>query len=147
MTSGDLVRSFLAHKIHCSRRFTSPAVQKPVSIPTDLNLSFSPFPSFMSGLSPVRRLRTKTSDISDFFRGSSSHPQRQSPSTDLLQQTLPQQVNEPSTPQKAKRSRIPFLGRSKKKSSQPPSDGVQNPTTLPSVDSNTLPSEVVGEER
>jgi hypothetical protein len=124
-------------------RFTSPAVQKPVPIPTDLNLSF--FLPTMSGLSPVRRLRTKTSDISDFFRGGSSHhTQRQSPSSiDLLQQTLPQQVNEQSSPPKTKRSRIPFLGRSKKKSLPPTGDnhGVLETTALPSA--ATLPSGAV----
>jgi hypothetical protein len=146
ISSQDLVRSFHAHKIHAVAvpRFTSPAVQKPVPIPTDLSPSFL-LPT-MSGLSPVRRLRTKTSDISDFFRGSSSHhTQRQSPSSiDLLQQTLPQQVNEQSSPPKAKRSRIPFLGRSKKKSNPPTSDnhGVLETTTLPSA-VKTLPSGAV----
>ncbi|KAF4607964.1 hypothetical protein EYR40_000300 [Pleurotus pulmonarius] len=87
----------------------------------------------MSGLSPARRLRTKTTDFSDFFRGGSSHGSAQ-PSNILFAQhdandnhhrepfdvsnTMEASTSSTHSQSAAKKfsSKLPFLGRSRKKS-------------------------------
>ncbi|KAF9463279.1 hypothetical protein BDZ94DRAFT_1259560 [Collybia nuda] len=79
----------------------------------------------MSGVSPSRRLRSKTSDITEFFRSSTSHghQSRQTANDGQLQIPVPLpplpdtlQANEASAGLKKMSTRIPFLGRSRKKS-------------------------------
>lgn len=87
----------------------------------------------MSGLSPARRLRTKTTDFSDFFRGGSSHGSAQ-PSNILFAQhdandnhhrepfdvsnIMEASTSSTHSQSAAKKfsSKLPFLGRSRKKS-------------------------------
>ncbi|KAJ7477188.1 hypothetical protein B0H11DRAFT_2030155 [Mycena galericulata] len=62
--------------------------------------------------SPLR-LRTKTSDITDFFRtGNSSRPH----AADADEPSSPTFLSEPESPVKKRSSKIPFLGRQRKKS-------------------------------
>jgi hypothetical protein len=66
---------------------------------------------------PTRKLRTKTSDLSDFLRGSrytTTHDEQQQ-----LPVPTPHRAASVHS-SKSKRSRIPFLGRSRKKSSSSP---------------------------
>ncbi|TFK75678.1 hypothetical protein BDN72DRAFT_892174 [Pluteus cervinus] len=74
----------------------------------------------MSTLSPTNRLRSKTSDLTDFFRGSghSANPSaRPSNQLHISTTTLPvPDSNEVAPSPKKKTSRIPFLGRQRKKS-------------------------------
>ncbi|KAL0946190.1 hypothetical protein HGRIS_012451 [Hohenbuehelia grisea] len=85
----------------------------------------------MAGLSPARRLRTKTTEFSDFFRGSSHNSRAQAfPSANdaprdkhsglrsASNATLEVPHNEASTSSTSKKfsSKLPFLGRTRKKS-------------------------------
>ncbi|PPQ69055.1 hypothetical protein CVT24_000098 [Panaeolus cyanescens] len=82
----------------------------------------------MSGISAPRRLRTKTSDLAEFFRGgSSSSQQSKSPrvidnsvSTPSMMLEVPGQVDDNSS--KKKITRIPLFGRSRKKSTHSASE-------------------------
>ncbi|KDR77310.1 hypothetical protein GALMADRAFT_225426 [Galerina marginata CBS 339.88] len=72
----------------------------------------------MSGLSPSRRLRTKTSDLTDFFRGaghSSSHARQQDAASVNLEVPSGDEAGQTT---KKKITRIPLFGRSRKKSNQ-----------------------------
>ncbi|KAF5323115.1 hypothetical protein D9611_009233 [Ephemerocybe angulata] len=83
----------------------------------------------MSGLSP-RRIRSRTSDITEFFRTSHSSSSTRHPDNDvsthsqLSTYTLDVPSTSSQTPSllKKKSSRIPFLGRSRKKSNPSGSD-------------------------
>ncbi|KAF9054165.1 hypothetical protein BJ165DRAFT_689506 [Panaeolus papilionaceus] len=84
----------------------------------------------MSGISAPRRLRTKTSDLADFFRStgpSSSSSQQKAPktidnsvSTPSMMLEVPSQTDDPSS--KKKITRIPLFGRSRKKSTHSASE-------------------------
>ncbi|KAF5384064.1 hypothetical protein D9615_003242 [Tricholomella constricta] len=77
----------------------------------------------MSGLSPSR-VRTKTSELADFFRGQPSrhiqHEPVEGPQTQSTLLTVPQ-AQESSM--KKMTTRIPFLGRTRKKSTHPTKSG------------------------
>ncbi|KAH7880502.1 uncharacterized protein C8R40DRAFT_1165467 [Lentinula edodes] len=75
----------------------------------------------MSGSTPTKRLQLKTSDLTDFFRGSSSGPSSTPSTGSSSEPPLPvPEVNRLSSssasPSKKRSSRIPFIGRSRKKS-------------------------------
>lgn len=104
----------------CSRAFRSFLVYPSTIVP--YAYTHSPMSS------PARRLRTKTSDITDFFRGNGhgSHQSRQVQPGDpqiqvpapLLEVPAAAQEKEISTSPKKRSTRIPFLGRTRKKSTQ-----------------------------
>lgn len=76
----------------------------------------------MAGVSPARRLRTKTSDITDFFRVGHSATQLRPVQNDLsTSSSMTLEVpsaDEGSGLTKKRTTRIPFLGRTRKKSNQ-----------------------------
>ena len=75
----------------------------------------------MSNLSPARRLRTKTSDLTDFFRGA-GHSSNQARHQDVMLSTSSATLEVPSGDEEGgtrkKITRIPLFGRSRKKSNQ-----------------------------
>ncbi|KAF8153206.1 hypothetical protein B0H34DRAFT_800434 [Crassisporium funariophilum] len=81
----------------------------------------------MSGLSPARRLRTKTSDLTDFFRGAGHSNQARQVQKDTTAPVQSMNLEVPSSSElegdgvaqtKKKITRIPLFGRSRKKSNQ-----------------------------
>ena len=100
--------------------------QSPSSSLTDALPTFFRFPLLvssrftMSGLSPTRRLRTKTSDLTDFFRGNGNPPnqprQPQKDATTSMNLEVPSGDETASV--KKRITRIPLFGRSRKKSNQ-----------------------------
>jgi len=94
----------------------------------------------MSGLSPSRRLRTKTSDLTDFFRGSTiSSPQLQPTQKDPTTSThLEVPSGGEATSIKEKITRIPLFGRSRKKSNHSSSSGPFTSSTTHKRDSSDL---------
>ncbi|KIM41585.1 hypothetical protein M413DRAFT_27901 [Hebeloma cylindrosporum] len=74
----------------------------------------------MSGLPPARRLRTKTSDLTDFFRGSgnSSTQPRQTQKDITTSMNLEVPSCDETASVKKKITRIPLFGRSRKRSNQ-----------------------------
>ena len=100
--------------------------QPPSSSLTDASPTFPSFPSTrspgltMSGLSPARRLRTKTSDLTDFFRGNGnpSNQPRQSQKDVATSMNLEVPSGDETASVKKKITRIPLFGRSRKKSNQ-----------------------------
>jgi len=100
--------------------------QSPSSSLTDASSTLPTFPSTcfpgptMSGLSPTRRLRTKTSDLTEFFRGNgNSSNQPRQPQKDVTTSTnLEVPSGDEAASVKKKITRIPLFGRSRKKSNQ-----------------------------
>lgn len=75
----------------------------------------------MAGVSPARRLRTKTSDITDFFRvghHSATRPVQNDLSTSSSMTLEVPSADESTGLTKKRTTRIPFLGRTRKKSNQ-----------------------------
>ncbi|KAJ3496799.1 hypothetical protein NLJ89_g10435 [Agrocybe chaxingu] len=72
----------------------------------------------MSGLSPARRLVSKTSDITDFFRGHSSNQAQNDASTSNNPTLEVPHSDSEAVMGKKKITRIPLFGRSRKKSNQ-----------------------------
>ncbi|KAJ4489476.1 hypothetical protein C8J55DRAFT_300931 [Lentinula edodes] len=75
----------------------------------------------MSGSTPTKRLQLKTSDLTDFFRGSSSGPSSTPSTGSSSEPPLPvpednRLSSSSASPSKKRSSRIPFIGRSRKKS-------------------------------
>ncbi|KAJ3851712.1 hypothetical protein EV368DRAFT_65523 [Lentinula lateritia] len=75
----------------------------------------------MSGSTPTKRLQLKTSDLTDFFRGSSSGPSSTPSTGSSSEPPLPvpednHLSSSSASPSKKRSSRIPFIGRSRKKS-------------------------------
>ncbi|KAJ7291145.1 hypothetical protein C8J57DRAFT_1458096 [Mycena rebaudengoi] len=70
----------------------------------------------MANPSPGQRLRTTTSDITEFFRTGNTRSRAADP--DVPGISSPELLSEPESPVKKRSSRIPFLGRSRKKSTQ-----------------------------
>ncbi|KAJ6567349.1 hypothetical protein DFH09DRAFT_1314469 [Mycena vulgaris] len=68
----------------------------------------------MATPSPGHRLRTKTSDITDFFR--TGHSSRSRADADEPGPSSPAFLAEPESPVRKRSSKIPFLGRQRKKS-------------------------------
>ncbi|KAJ4486378.1 hypothetical protein J3R30DRAFT_1496766 [Lentinula aciculospora] len=86
----------------------------------------------MSGATPTKRLQLKTSDLTDFFRGSSSGPSSTGSSAPPSSIAEDNRLSSSSTsPSKKRSSRIPFIGRSRKKSIH---SDVDVETTLTSSD-------------
>ena len=86
----------------------------------------------MSGLSPSRRLRTKTSDLTDFFRGSTNsssqlRPIQKDPATSTH---LEVPSGDEATSVKKKITRIPLFGLSRKKSNVSSSSNLFASSTL-----------------
>ncbi|KAF8655722.1 hypothetical protein AX16_002959 [Volvariella volvacea WC 439] len=103
----------------------------------------------MSSLSPAQRLRTKTSDLTDLFRSGSSLGTRSGSQVQLASALSDQEAS--TTSSKKKTSRIPFLGRSRKKSdasSTPPASQAMDcpsPQVLQSFEA-VVPAEHMSEE-
>ncbi|KIK63782.1 hypothetical protein GYMLUDRAFT_71900 [Collybiopsis luxurians FD-317 M1] len=70
----------------------------------------------MSATTPSKKLQLRTSDLTDFFRGSSSGPS--STSNSLPSSTVLEINTSSSSPSKKRSTRIPFIGRPRKKSTQ-----------------------------
>ncbi|KAG6828126.1 hypothetical protein H0H92_009118 [Tricholoma furcatifolium] len=72
---------------------------------------------------PPSRIRSKTSDFAQFFR---AHPSRQSSQTDSVSDSSPTLLSVPVEEESAtpKKSKLPFLGRTRKKSTQSVKSGI-----------------------